>query len=261
MNAVAEKVIVEPAFSRAEDRSMPTMQPVDASPMNMLAVAVQKGMDPDTIKSLMDLRDRYEAGEAKKAYVDAMAAFKANAPTVTKDRANAQYGSRYTSIGNLVNTINAALSEHGLSASWSIDQEKGIKVTCTLTHRLGHSESTSMTGPLDTSGAKNPLQQVKSTVTYLKIATFEAIVGVASSDGNLDDDGNGARGKAKGMDEGAIADYIAAMEEAADLPALQKTFNGAYKAAQSLNDKDAMGTLTRAKDARKTALQKRGGAK
>lgn len=258
MSAVAEKAVeglvaVPERFSRAEDRSMPTMQPVDSSPMNMLAVAVQKGMDPATIKSLMDLRDRWEAGEAKKAYVDAMAAFKADAPTVTKDRDNKQYGSKYTSIGNLVNTINSALSAHGLSANWNIDQTNGIKVTCTLTHRLGHSESTSMVGPLDTSGQKNPLQQVKSTVTYLKIATFEAIVGIASSDGNADDDGNGSGGM-PGLDEKVRADFLAAIEAAADLASLQKVYSKAYKAAEQAKDKPSQRAIIAAKDARKAAL-------
>jgi len=47
-------------------------------------------------------------------------------------------------------------------------------------------------GPADSSGSKNPLQQVKSTVTYLRKATFEAITGIASSNPTDDDDGNAA---------------------------------------------------------------------
>ena len=50
---------------------------------------------------------------------------------------------------------------------------------------------------MDANNAKNPLQQVKSTMTYLKIATFEAVTGIASRAGNQDDDGNGAGDKEK----------------------------------------------------------------
>ena len=57
-----------------------------------------------------------------------------------------------------------------------------------MTHTLGHSESVEADGPLDTSGSKNPLQQYKSTRTYLKKEAYCAITGIASADN--DDDGN-----------------------------------------------------------------------
>lgn len=198
MNDITKSVIELPpeSFSRREDRGLPAVVPPEnATPMSMLAVAVQRGMDVATIAGLMALQKEWEANEARKAYATALAEFKANPPTVVKDKKNAQYDSMYTTIGNLVNTINTALSKHGLSARWDIEQDKGIKVTCILTHRAGHSESVSMSGPPDDSGKKNPLQQIKSTVTYLKIATFEAVTGTASADANVDDDGNGSSGK------------------------------------------------------------------
>ncbi len=105
---------------------------------------------------------------------------------------NKQYGSWYTSLGNLVNTVNAALGEHGLSASWEIEQGELIAVTCVLEHLQGHSRRVRIEGPPDTSGSKNTLQQIRSTLTYLKGATFEAVTGIASRAGNLDDDGTAA---------------------------------------------------------------------
>lgn len=133
---------------------------------------------------------RVQAEAARKAYYEAKAAFKANAPAVVKDKDNKQYNSRYATIGNVVNTLNEALSKYGLDASWEFDQSERIKVTCTLRHTLGHSESVSLSGPPDTSGSKNPMQQIKSTLTYLKLATFEGVTGIATKEGNVDDDGN-----------------------------------------------------------------------
>ena len=135
-----------------------------------------------------------KAMEAKSAYLKALADFKKNPPKVVKDRLNKQYGSNYASLGNLVNTVNEALGYHSLSASWDIEQNDQIKVTCILTHSLGHSEKVSLVAPPDKSGSKNPIQEIKSTITYLKVATFEAVTGVASVDGNVDDDGNSASG-------------------------------------------------------------------
>ncbi len=62
-----------------------------------------------------------------------------------------------------------------------------------MTHEKGHSETAEASAPADTSGAKNPIQQIKSTITYLKAVTFESICGLASTDANLDDDGNGSQ--------------------------------------------------------------------
>jgi len=159
------------------------------TPTDLLAMAIQQGAGLDQLEKLMVLKERFDANEARKAYAQAVSAFKANPPRVGRDKENKQYGSRYSSLSNLVNTVNVALSKHGLSARWDVDQSEQIKVTCILSHTLGHSESVSLRGPADTSGAKNNLQQIKSTLTYLKGATFEAVTGIATDEGNLDDDG------------------------------------------------------------------------
>ena len=162
------------------------------SPAELMMKAVAGGMDIDKIKQMMDLQERWEANQARKAYTQAMAAFKAEPLTVAKDKVNTQYKSKYASEGSLLNTVNPVLSKHGLSSGFEFDQTDGLKITCTLTHSGGHKESVSLKGPLDTSGQKNPLQQIKSTITYLRKATFEAVTGIASSDDAGDDDGAGA---------------------------------------------------------------------
>jgi len=173
----------------------------DLTPIQMLGIAVQRGADLEYLKQLMDLKDRWEAAEARKAFNTALAAFKKNPPVVVKDMLNKQYGSTYTSLGNLVNTVNAVLGEYGLSASWKVEQGELIKVTCILEHIDGHSKQVTIEGPKDVSGAKNTLQQIRSTLTYLKGDTFEAVTGIASKVGNVDDDGNGA-GKKEPAPEG-----------------------------------------------------------
>lgn len=175
---------------KIKEPSTALVVPQAASPMQMLQSAIDQKMDPAIIEKMLDLRDRWEASEAKKAYMEAVASFKANPPKVYKDRLNKQYGSKYTSLANLVNTVNASLSQFGLNARWDCKQADNITVTCILSHVQGHSESVSLSGPPDVSGAKNTLQQIKSTITYLKIATFELVTGIASEEGNQDDDGN-----------------------------------------------------------------------
>lgn len=159
------------------------------TPAGLLEIAVNNNVDLDKMTKLMDLKKEWEQDEARKAYHVAMTAFKANPPVIIKDMVNTQYNSRYASLPNIVNNTNIVLSKHDLSANWSVSQGDLVAVTCTITHVLGHSESTTIHGPLDESGKKNDLQKIKSTVTYLKLSTFECITGIATSDGNLDDDG------------------------------------------------------------------------
>lgn len=186
--------------------------PTSITPMEMLNAAITRGDSLDKLERLMDLNDRWEKSQAKKAFIEAKAAFKASAPAIAKDKTNTQYKSKYASIGNVVNTVNEALSKHGLDADWQFDQSDGIRVTCTLTHIAGHSESVSLVGNPDASGAKNPLQQIKSTLTYLKLATFEAVTGIATTEGNLDDDGN-ASGQSSFISDEQVEELTALITE------------------------------------------------
>ncbi len=176
-----------------ESREVAPIAASSNTPMEMLSMAAARGAPMEELKHFMELRDHYEAGEAKKAFLHSIAAFKENPPTVINDMLNPQYNSTYSSLANFVNVVNKSMAPHGLSTDWEFDQsDETIKVTCVLSHEMGHSKSVSLSGPPDESGKKNSLQQIKSTLTYLKLATFEGVTGIASRAGNTDDDGAGA---------------------------------------------------------------------
>ncbi len=200
----------ELAITEQNRTALPVHTPTVTTPATLLAMAVQQNADLTKLEKLMELQERWEANEARKAFVAAKAAFKNDAPKIVKDKENKQYKSMYATLANLVNTAMPELGKHGLEASWEIDQSEGITVTCVLTHVLGHQERVSMSGQPDTSGAKNSLQQIKSTVTYLKGETFTSVTGLAAVDA-ADDDGNSAG--ADTISEKQIADLEALMEE------------------------------------------------
>ena len=159
------------------------------TPMQLLSIAMDQNADIDKLTKLMELQERWEASEAKKAYVKAMSEFKRDIPRITKDK-HVKYGNTeydHASLANVVNTLSTALSDYGLSHSWSTSQDDGIiKVTCIITHKDGHSESVSLQGIPDTSGAKNTIQAIGSTVSYLQRYTLLSATGAATSD--MDDD-------------------------------------------------------------------------
>lgn len=170
------------------------------SPAALMMQAAQSGMTPETIEKMMDLQLRFEAEQARRAFVDDFAKFAAERPSVTKNKqvgfesrrtgGNTSY--KHETLDNLVDTVGPVLARYGFAHTWNTQQAGAkITVTCTLTHRLGHKESVTMESMPETSGTKNAIQQVASAITFLQRYTFRAVTGVATSDEH-DDDGASA---------------------------------------------------------------------
>lgn len=163
-------------------------------PRSTLAIAINKGLDPVTIGKLMDLQERWDANQARKAFVQAMAQFKREAPPVIGKDKRADFGAgkakyTYATTGAIVTAITPALSKNGLHLSWETEQEGNmITVTCHITHDGGHRESATLTGPKDESGGKNPIQTVGSSVHYLQRYTMVSVLGLATADMDDADD-------------------------------------------------------------------------
>jgi hypothetical protein len=68
-----------------------------------------------------------------------------------------------------------------------------VYVTCHLIHKDGHAETLTLEGPPDSSGSKNPLQEMQSTASYLKRQSLLAITGTATGG---EDNENRMRGRA-----------------------------------------------------------------
>lgn len=220
MSEAENTAIVVPANMARKERQ----DVVTATPMEMIANAVQRGMDPATIQQLLDLKDRHEADEARKAYVRAMAAFKAEPLSVGKDKTVSYNGTSYhhASLAQVVGAVVAALSKHGLSHRWDTMQDGDhITVSCVLTHELGHSERTTLSAGPDKSGSKNSIQAIGSTVSYLQRYTLMAATGLAAHD--MDDDARSAGKPVEYITESELADLNALVEEVgADVAAFCK---------------------------------------
>lgn len=171
---------------------------VSATPADLFLHALNSGADLDRLERLMVMQERWEANQARKAYVEAMAEFKKNPPEIFKDKTvsfktdkgNTTYD--HATIGNVVEKIVGGLAKHGFSHRWIPNRSEGgmISITCVITHKLGHSEETTLEAGLDQSGGKNNIQAMISTKTYLERHSLLAATGLATKD-NEDDDGRG----------------------------------------------------------------------
>jgi len=153
-----------------------------------IALAIDKGADIATIEKFMDLQERQMAMEAKQAFTAAINSFRTSCPTITKTKKG--HNTTYAGLAESIEQIKGAMSDNGLCHRWTTgkDTDGLVLVTCIVSHIGGHEESTTLTGEPDTSGSKNTIQAVGSTVSYLQRYTLFAALGLASSD--ADTDGN-----------------------------------------------------------------------
>lgn len=223
--------------------------------MQIIAKAAGDGnYDVAKLEKLLDVKERWEANEARKAFVSAMAAFKSDPPSILKSKeVNIPGGAKFShaTLAAVCDGVIASLSKYGFSHRWEVQQQdRLITVTCVITHTLGHQERTTLSGAPDDSGKKNAIQQVASTVTYLERYSLMAATGLAAKD--MDNDGDG--GGVAGMDEGVVADHLSNIDAAGDIASLLAAFGPAWKLAEAAKDKGAQRLFMQHKDARKKAL-------
>ena len=184
------------------------MKELATTPAQLLQIAVDQGADLDKLEKLMELQERWEDREARKAYVNAMSEFRASVGNISRNRQG--HNSKYADLAHTLNQVKDKLAANGLSHTWKTDQGENqlITVTCCVTHIQGHQECTSMSANPDTSGAKNSIQAIGSTITYLQRYTLFSLLGLASTD---DDDGQ--LGGGEPIDDNQSANLAALLEE------------------------------------------------
>lgn len=217
------------------------------SPMGMMMAAVKQGIPLDQIKEMMAIQREWEADEARKAFNEAFAAFKAEAVEVIKrkqvdfatQKGRTQY--KHAELSDVVEAVGPALSRHGFSWSWTPEQKNGrIFITCTLLHRLGHEKSVTLDAPADDSGGKNTIQAIVSTTTYLERHTLKAVCGISEKG----DDNDGA-----GADEAALDlrdEWISKLAQAETLEAAADIWQAGCKAIEQTNNLAAFAAFKQA---------------
>ena len=173
-------------MSHAIPPSNLSMTVTPANPLELLSRAVMGGAAPETLEKLLALQERWERSQARKAFDVAIAAAKAEIPTIKKNR-EVSFGAgktayRHEDLAEIERTVVGPLSKHGLSYRFrTAVTDKLIVVTCIISHRDGHFEENSLPGPADTSGSKNAIQAIGSACTYLQRYTLKAALGLSAS--------------------------------------------------------------------------------
>lgn len=223
------------------------------SPKELLAIGAERGASVEQMAQLFELQLRWEANEARKAFNAAMGEFKKEPPQINKNK-SVKFGTTaydHATLDHVVDMVTPALSKVGIRHRWENAQlESGwVAVTCILSHDQGHSESTTLKAQADTSGSKNGIQAIASTVTYLQRYTLLGATGLAAV--GTDDDAQKASGSTA-MPESEVISFLDNLEACATADELKRVYAGAYKA--SANDPKARTAFLAMKDKKKESL-------
>jgi hypothetical protein len=263
-----------------QSRRLPTVQPAGAvaalaaDPLvAMINAAVQRGAGIDELRELAQLarelredRERERKRQAEIAFRNDFAGFKAENIVVNKTKMVEQKkrdggaGPSYaqTEYHVVANLLQPALARHGFGYRFDVKFERAAeggvawcRVECKLEHRDGHVETVALEGPPDSSGAKNPLQEMQSSATFLMRHALLAITGTAQA--GMDNDGRGAREPRGEDDDGDGESLVDAGRAAAmeGMAAWSKWFNGLtgkQKNAITLRESNQMRAAAREAD-------------
>lgn len=199
------------AVAKVEDAQAPAVAPINEGDalINMIERAARDpNVDIDKMERLFGMRERMQAQAAKTAYLAALAKLQSELPAI--ERKGKAHNSKYARFEDFIEAVKPVLAKHGFSLSFRVKQlavwkgdgepsePAGIKITGVLGHEAGHQEDTSITLPADTTGSKNPVQAVGSSISYGKRYVGVTLLGVATED--EDDDGKAAGDKVEYLD-------------------------------------------------------------
>lgn len=194
--------MAEPALVQTQPGAL-----IQADAGSIMAVIARAAADPSTdvdkLDRLLGMYERITANNARTAYAAALARMQPNLPTVSKrgiisvpskDTTKAGHETPFAKWEDINEAIRPVLAEYGFALSFRVGQSQDGKITVTgiLSHCEGHQEETTITLQHDSTGSKNAVQAVGSSVSYGKRYTAMALLNITT--GGEDDDGKLAPG-------------------------------------------------------------------
>jgi hypothetical protein len=178
--------------------TLPAIAGSSASLVQMVErIAFNPDLPIDRLKEVFDFYKMVKAEEAKAQYTAAMSAMQPVLPSIDANGKiihNNKVISQYAKWEDVNDVIKPILAAHGFSLDFdAVQDEKSLTITANVEHTGGHTKRATLRLPIDTSGAKNAVQSIGSTVSYGKRYTAGLTLNLTSrAPGESDDDGRAA---------------------------------------------------------------------
>lgn len=192
--------------------------------VNMIEVIARAAADPNTdldkMERLMAMHERMTARTAEIAFNAAMQRVQAATRKVKRDRWNEQTKSNYATLESVNAQVVPAYTAEGFSLSFGTDDcplEGHFRVTCSVSHRDGHTRPYRVDIPSDGVGMKGTANKTSthafgSSMSYARRYLTLLIFNISLTD--EDDDGNAGGQREEWITQDQAATLQALIEEA-----------------------------------------------
>ena len=218
----------------ATGKAVSTSVVAQLPPTDLLTAVVRAAADPacqpEKMHALLDARDRLMAQEAKVQFMQAYIAMQDELPTIdakgrieieSKRVGGKKQSTPYATFHEINRITKPILKSHKFAMLLLPDVGRdgaGILMRGTLSYvcdtqygRMVHSESCAISAPLETSGSKNNVQGVGSSLSYCKRYAVVALLNLVSeAPEDKDDDGVAAGGKP--VTEAKLPQFVSAAQ-------------------------------------------------
>jgi hypothetical protein len=222
-------------LAKIEEAPIPVMSETTALISMIERAASNPAVDIDKMERLLEMQERVIARRSKAEFDAALATLQPTLPQVDrkgnivireKNSEKVIQSTPYALWEDINTAIGPKLAEHGFALSFrtGTTTEGKITVTAVLSHTGGHREETTITLMHDSSGSKNSVQAVGSSISYGKRYTAGLLLNITSrAPGDADDDGTKA-GANPVSDEQVSSLQSLIVEVGADIPRFLKFF-------------------------------------
>lgn len=174
-------------------KAVAVIEPQEIRPHTLIAQAITQGVPVETLEKLMDLQDRYDAKQARKAFDQAMSDFQMECPVIKKTTPGGETNAgkvayKYATLDQIVTQTKALIKAHGFSYAIKTESTNdSIKAICIVKHVAGHQEESDFKVPSTggTSIMSGP-QKVAAALTFAKRYAFCDAFGIITGDADPD---------------------------------------------------------------------------
>jgi len=156
-------------------------------------MASDPSVDIDKFERFMAMHERMVAQQARAEFFAAFSRLQGDIPQITvltgKVTSGPMNGQTYATNEDIQRVVRPLLQQHGFALTFRTEfpTPTSVKIIGLLAHKGGHAESTEFVSAADTSGSKNAIQALGSTIAYGIRYTTRALLNITS--GEVDDDG------------------------------------------------------------------------
>jgi len=164
----------------------------------LLLVIAKAAQDPTVdigkMQQLLDMAERVQTKSAERAFYESFAAMQGELPSIDKTGAirdkSGKVQSTYAKWEDINEAIRPVLQKHGFALTFQTKMiGANVNIRGVLAHRGGHLIDSEIPLPADTSGNKNAVQSMGSSVSYGKRYMACALCNITAA--GEDDDGGG----------------------------------------------------------------------